>query len=81
MRSGNWKCVLVSWYRGARPSVDYPNSYYGPEGLLFDLEKDPGETYSYTRENPDVVEKLRNYLIQGQKELESFVLPDMWNRL
>lgn len=81
VRSGNWKLVLESWYRGALPSFDNPNSYYGPKGLLFDLEKDPGETYSYTRENPDVVEKLRNYLIQGQKELESFVLPDMWNRL
>ena len=81
VRSGNWKLVLESWYRGALPSFDNPNSYYGPEGLLFDLEKDPGETYSYTRENPDVVEKLRKYLIQGQKELESFVLPDMWNRL
>jgi arylsulfatase A len=81
VRSGNWKLVVESWYRGALPSFDNANSYYGPEGLLFDLEKDPGETYSYTRENPDVVERLRGYLIQGQEELNSFVLPDMWNRL
>ena len=80
VRSGNWKLVVESWYRGALPSFDNPNSYYGPEGLLFDLEKDPGETYSYTRENPDVIERLRGYLIQGQEELNSFVLPNMWNR-
>ncbi|NKB34988.1 MAG: sulfatase-like hydrolase/transferase [Pseudomonadales bacterium] len=80
VRKGRWKLVVESFYRGALPSFDNPNSYYGPNGLLFDLEKDPSETYSYTRENPDVVEELRAHLIQGQQDLNSAVLPNMWNR-
>ena len=81
VRSGQWKLVVESFYRSVLPSFDNPNSYYGPEGLLFDLEKDPSETYSYTREYPDVVERLREHLLRGQEELNSFVLPNMWNRL
>lgn len=80
VRSGKWKLVVESFYRGALPSFDNPQSYYGPDGLLFDLEKDPSETYSYTRENPAVVQRLRELLQQGQRELNSAVLPLMWNR-
>ena len=42
----------------AVPSFDNPDSYYGPNGLLFDVQLDPSETYSYTREYPEVVERL-----------------------
>ena len=48
--------------------------------FLFDLEKDPSETYSYTRENPSVATRLRKLLEAGQEEFSSAVLPDMWNR-
>lgn len=81
VRSGQWKLVVESFYRTAIPSFDNPSSYYGPEGLLFDLDKDPSETYSYTREHPDVVARLRDHLIRGQEQLDAFVLPNMWNRL
>jgi len=80
VRSGRWKLVVESFYRTAISSFDNGSSYYAPNGLLFDLEKDPSETYSYTRENPSVATRLRKLLEAGQKEFSSTVLPDMWNR-
>jgi len=80
VRSGQWKLVVETRYRTAVPSFDNPNSYYGPNGLLFDVQLDPSETYSYTRENPEVVEKMRELLLWGQREFGSTVLQDMWNR-
>ena len=80
VRSGHWKLVVETHYRAAVPSFDNPQSYYGPGGLLFDVAKDPSETYSYTREFPEVVERIREHLKNGQEELNSTVLPNMWNR-
>lgn len=81
VRSGKWKLVVETFYRTGVPSFDNPNSYYAPNGLLFDLEKDPSETYSFTREYPGVAEELHSHLIEGQKALNSKVLPNMFNRL
>ena len=81
VRSGKWKLVVETFYRTGVPSFDNPNSYYAPNGLLFDLEKDPSETYSFTREFPGVAEALHSQLIKGQKALDSKVLPNMFNRL
>ncbi len=80
VRSGEWKLVVESRYRTAVPSFDNPQSYYGPNGLLFNVRLDPSETYSYTREYPDVVAQMREYLRAGQEELGSTVLESMWNR-
>ena len=80
VRSGQWKLVVETRYRGAIPSFDNPASYYGPEGLLFDVRRDPSETYSFTRENPEVVRRMRELLLQGQQEFNSTVLQEMWNR-
>lgn len=80
VRSGQWKLVVETRYRAAVPSFDNPDSYYGPNGLLFDVQLDPSETYSYTREFPEVVEQMRELLIEGQKEFGSTVLENMWNR-
>ncbi|MEQ8953690.1 MAG: sulfatase, partial [Gammaproteobacteria bacterium] len=80
VRSGEWKLVLESYYRTAIPSFDNAQSYYGPNGLLFNLRLDPTETYSYTREYPEVVARLRGYLEAGQRDLQSTVLEQMWNR-
>tara|TARA_R110002072_G_scaffold136124_3_gene278345 strand:+ start:54284 stop:55678 length:1395 start_codon:yes stop_codon:yes gene_type:complete len=80
VRSGQWKLVVESNYLSAVTSFDNPDSYYGPEGLLFDLQRDPSETYSYTREYPEIVARLRGYLEQAQRNLESSVLEAMWNR-
>ncbi|MBL6817482.1 MAG: hypothetical protein ISQ58_10180, partial [Pseudomonadales bacterium] len=54
---------------------------YGPDGLLFDLQTDPSETYSYTREHPEIVERLKGYLLEAREELDAAALPQMWNRL
>ena len=81
VRSGKWKLVVETFYRTGVPSFDNSNSYYAPYGLLFDLEKDPTETYSYTREYPVVAEELRSHLIEGQRQFNSRVLPNMFNRL
>ena len=80
VRSGPWKLVVETHYRGAVPSFDNANSYYAPYGLLFNLERDPSETYSYPREYPEKAAELRNYIIDGQKKLSSRVLENMWNR-
>ena len=80
VRSGQWKLVVESQYRTAVPSFDNSDSYYGPNGLLFDVQLDPSETYSFTREFPEVVEQMRVLLIEGQNEFNSTVLPNMWNR-
>ncbi len=80
VRSGQWKLVVESSYRAAVTSFDNPNSYYGPTGLLFDVQRDPSETFSYTREFPEVVTYMRDLLRRGQAELGSTVLQDMWNR-
>ena len=79
VRSGPWKLVIETRYRAALNSFEH-SDYYGPDGLLFDLEKDPGETYSFTREYPEVVEHLQELLIQGRRELNAAALPQMWNR-
>ena len=80
VRKGKWKLVVESFYRSGLPSFDNTDSYYGPNGLLFDLEKDPTETYSYTRENLEVARELHELLEKGQADLKSHVLPNMWNR-
>ena len=58
---------------------DQSGSYYRP-GLLFDLDRDPGESYSYAREYPEVVERLWKVLHQGQRELKAMVPTSMWSR-
>lgn len=80
VRSGEWKLVVETRYRAAIPSFDNPQSYYGPNGLLFNVKRDPSETYSFTREYPEVVARMRDYLLSGQKELSTTVLQQMWNR-
>ncbi|ALO46873.1 sulfatase family protein [Pseudohongiella spirulinae] len=80
VRSGQWKLVVESNYLSVVTRFDHPDSYYGPTGLLFDLQRDPSETYSYAREYPDVVARLRGYLEQAQRNFDSTILESMWNR-
>ena len=58
MQSGQWKLVVETRYRATLNSFEH-SSYYGPDGLLFDLRNDPGETYSFTREYPEIVQQMR----------------------
>ncbi len=80
VRSGRWKLVVETRYRAAHNSLEH-STYYGPNGLLFDLQTDPSETYSYTREYPEIVQQLREQLLRAREELEAAALPQMWNRL
>ncbi|MBL6745856.1 MAG: sulfatase [Pseudomonadales bacterium] len=80
VRSGRWKLVVETRYRATQNSFEH-SSYYGPDGLLFDLQTDPSETYSYTREHPEIVERLKGYLLEAREELDAAALPQMWNRL
>jgi len=74
IRTQRWKFVVYSRYRdwlslfqgGHRGS----RHYYHP-GLLFDLETDPEEQFSYTRENPEVVARMLEILNKGREELEA----------
>ena len=79
VRSGQWKLVVETRYRAALNSFEH-SSYYGPDGLLFDLRNDPGETYSFTREYPEIVQRMRTHLQNAREELRPAVLPQMWNR-
>ena len=79
VRSGQWKLVVETRYRATLNSFEH-STYYGPDGLLFDLKNDPGETYSFTREYPVVVQQLRKHLRNAREELLPAVLPQMWNR-
>ena len=79
VRSGQWKLVVETRYRATLNSFEH-STYYGPDGLLFDLKNDPGETYSFTREYPVVVQQLRKHLRKAREELLPAVLPQMWNR-
>lgn len=80
VRSGQWKLVVESFYRTAIPSFDNSDSYYAPSGLLFNVERDPSETYSFTREFPEVATRMHELLQQGQEAFGSTVLQQMWNR-
>ncbi|MDO9476678.1 MAG: sulfatase [Pseudohongiella sp.] len=80
VRSGQWKLVLESNYLSAITRFDHEDSQFGNEGLLFDLARDPSESFSYARENPDVMARLHQYLEQAKQNLNSTVLEAAWNR-
>lgn len=67
VRSQKWKFVVGSHYRGGL--FRFERNYYRP-GLLFNLEKNPEEQFSYTREYPEIVEKMLEWLEKGREELE-----------
>lgn len=73
VRSQQWKFVVGTYYRTGLNRFDgerhgQPHYYY--PGLLFDLERDPAEQYSFTRDNPDIVEQMVEWFERGRSELE-----------
>lgn len=80
VRSGQWKLVLESNYLTLISRFDHEASQFGGGGLLFDLERDPSETYSFARENPDVMDRLHGYLELARQNLNSNVLEAAWTR-
>lgn len=69
VRTQKWKLVIQSWYRSVSAPIGSKAYYYYP-GLLFDMEQEPSELYSYTRENPDIAAQLAGYIEKGKAELE-----------
>lgn len=53
-RESRFRLVLNTFYR----TYSVPFEHYG-SALLFDLEKDPGESFSYLRDLPDVADRLK----------------------
>lgn len=78
VRSGNWKLVAETKYQTSTTRFTHPSSYYG-KGLLFDLEKDPAETYSFARENPQQLQRMLELLAIGEESLSSYVPNRMWS--
>ncbi|MCY4265092.1 MAG: hypothetical protein OXE78_09560 [Gammaproteobacteria bacterium] len=78
VRSGRWKLVVESRYRSSINSFEQ-SDYYGPNGLLFGLQTDPSERYSYTREHPEIAQRLNEELTQARKVFGAAKLPEMWN--
>src|SRR5699024_7120061 len=79
VRSQRWKFVIRSFYRGGLARFEGQRRgephYYHP-GLLFDLERNPSEQFSYTREEPEVVKEMVERLEKGRKELETLARED-----
>ncbi len=70
VRAQDWKFVLRTFYRGGHPNFNNPGSYYTP-GLLYDMRRDPQERFSYTREHPEIVSRMLEYLERGRQQLET----------
>jgi uncharacterized sulfatase len=69
VRTQRWKLVVQSWYRGFNAGIGAAYYYYHP-GLLFDMRGGGLESYSMTREHPEVAAQLAQWLKQGRAELE-----------
>jgi arylsulfatase A len=73
VRSQRWKFVIRSYYRGGLSRFfgeRHGEPHYYDPGLLFDLELNPEEEFSFTREHPEIVEKMLERLEKGRQELE-----------
>jgi arylsulfatase A len=79
VRSGRFKLVVESKYVTVLARIGHPDYYHHP-GLLFDLELDPSESYSFTREQPEVAARLARLLEDGQRELGARVPATVWTR-
>lgn len=65
VRAGRWKYVVRSYYR----TLDIPlGDHRYP--LLFDLEQDPGETYSLVARHPDVAAEMQGRLERVRAKYE-----------
>ncbi|MGD2131198.1 MAG: sulfatase [Maricaulaceae bacterium] len=69
-RNDRFRLVLSVYYR----TLDIPLEQYGAT-LLFDLERDPEERYSFVRDRPDVVEDLLARVNSMRAETAELVRP------
>lgn len=78
IRDARFRLVLNTFYR----TISVPFEYFGT-ALLFDLEKDPGESFSFLREYPQDADRLkakvaamRSEVAANRKEATSHLPPD-----
>jgi uncharacterized sulfatase len=69
VRTQRWKLVVSSFYRSGHSTFDREGRRFGPYWLLFDMEKDPSELYSLARDNPEVLQRMRDLLAAGRSQL------------
>lgn len=71
--SQQWKFIVRSYYRGGLARFEGKRQrkphYYHP-GLLFDLDLNPDEQFSFMREYPEIVKKMVERLEKGRSGLE-----------
>ena len=68
IRTQQWKFVIETYYKTYLPSFRTETHFNYP-GLLFDMARDPGEMFSMTRDNPQIVEEMNAFFEKGQREL------------
>ena len=69
VRDARFKLVLNAYYK----SFYVPFEQFGGM-LLFDLEKDPQERFSFVRENPETVERLKATVDQMRADTADLVI-------
>ncbi len=75
VRERNWKLIDGLGSGGfSKPSKRKPQPGE-PEGQLYDLSTDPGETKNLYRENPDIVQRLQKILAETVHNEASAVTP------
>jgi uncharacterized sulfatase len=81
VRSQRWKLVVESYYRSVRARIGAA-TYHHPPGLLFDLENDPTERYSFTREHMELALRMRGWIDDAYSKLVGGELEDLpvWAR-
>ena len=67
-RDHRFRLVLNTFYR----TLSVPFEHFG-SALLFDLEKDPQESFSFMREYPDDAQRLKSAVKEMRKEIAGYV--------
>lgn len=68
IRSQDWKLVVRAWYRIFNTPVGGKRAFYYP-GLLFNMKSRGAESYSRTREHPEVAEQHRLWIESAREEI------------
>jgi len=79
IRTQNWKYVTAGYYRGFR----FPYKLGGYDEL-YDMRRDPSESYSVAKEQPEVLADMKRRLEEAEKTfgpLKSKALPPIFTKM
>ncbi len=68
IRTQQWKFVVETYYKTFIPSFRTKTQFNYP-GLLFDIDRDPAEQFSLTRDNAEIVAQMNELHDTGVREL------------